>query len=178
MKDQLKSHIRLLSEASVQSELDFEQFINSTKQILEYYKCSFRYLRSDSVRNGHIKAKINRVTNEYSLELAINRQDNIGGQVYTIIHELTHLINNHMFSKELTRKQAEVVADTTAIYFLNKYNLLAKYQNSHVASKWDVLNYSNIYIDNMQLSKHRYQAIIDQINHSKVDLEKLFLEYS
>lgn len=178
MKAQLKYHITLLTEASDQSKLNFEQFLDVTKQILRDYQCSFRYLRSDSKRNGHIKAKVNRRTGEYSLELAINRQDNIGGQVYTIIHELTHLINNHMFNKELTSKQAEVVADTTAIYFLNKYNLLADYLNSHVATKWDVLNYSNMYIDNMQLSTQRYRIIINQINNSKLDLEKLFLSKS
>ncbi len=177
MKKQLKSHIQLLTVCDHRQQLDFEQFLNQTLVILNEFDCSFRYLRSDSKRNGHIKAKVNRVTNEYSLELAINRQDNIGGQVYTIVHELTHLINNHMFSKELTSKQAEVVADTTAIYFLNKYSLLEQYQSSHVATKWDVLNYSNIYIDNMQLSPQRYQAIVAQINHSKLDLEKLFLEY-
>lgn len=178
MKEQLKHHITLLTEINDHTSLDFEQFLDRTKQILADYQCSFRYLRSDSKRNGHIKAKVNRRTGDYSLELAINRQDNIGGQVYTIIHELTHLINNHMFNKNLTSKQAEVVADTTAIYFLNKYDLVADYLKSHVASKWDVLNYSNMYIDNMQLSKHRYTEIISQINNSKLDLEKLYLSKS
>lgn len=175
MKAQLKNHIKLLARCDDSLDFDFEQFIKRTESILSGYECSFRFLRSDSKRNGHIKAKVNRLTGEYSLELAINRRDNIGGQVYTIIHELTHLLNNHMFNKELTRKQAEVVADTVAIYFLNKYNLLAAYLQSDVASKWDVLNYSNMYIDNMQLSKARYQVIIDQINTTKLDLEKLYL---
>lgn len=174
MKEQLKLHVELLRECDIKVELEFEQFINQTMLILNDFDCKFRYLRSDSQRNGHIKAKVNRRTGEYSLELAINRKDNIGGQVYTIYHELTHLINNHIFGKELTSKQAEIVADTTALYFVNKYNLLDLYVKSDVASKWDVLNYSSMYIDNMGISKQRYMLIIEQINSSKIYLEKLY----
>lgn len=177
MKEQLKNHIKLLSEAN-KSSFNFDQFISRVEVILKSYDCKFRFLRSDSRRNGHIQAKVNRLTGEYTLEMAINRNDNVGGQVYTIVHELTHLMNNHMFSKELTKKQAEVVADTTAMYFVNKYNLLDLYTTSAVASKWDVLNYSNNYIDNMQLSKHKYNLIIKQINDSKVDIERLLLSNS
>lgn len=175
MKKQLKAHIELLKEPSNTEAIDFNHFIKRTNQILKDYDCTFRYLRSDSKRNGHIKATINKRTQEYKLELAINRKDNIGGQVYTIIHELTHLINNHMFSRDLTKKQAEVVADTTALYFINKYNLLTDYQTSDVGNKWDVNNYSNIYIDNMGLSKARYQVIIKQINDSKIIIERFYL---
>lgn len=174
MKEQLKLHVELLRECDVEQELDFGQFVDQTMVILDEFDCKFRYLRSDSHRNGHIKAKVNRRTGEYSLELAINRKDNIGGQVYTIYHELTHLINNHIFGKELTKKQAEIVADTTALYFINKYDLLDLYVESDVASKWDVLNYSSMYIDNMSISKQRYKLIIEQINSSKIYLEKLY----
>lgn len=175
MKKQLKNHIKLLSTCDEHTDFNFQNFITKTEKILGDYECSFRFLRSDSKRNGHIKAVVNRQTGEYTLELAINRQDNVGGQVYTIIHELTHLINNHMFNKELTAKQAEVVADTTALYFINKFDLMNEYLKSNVASKWDVLNYSNVYIDNMQLSKARYDLIINQINNTKLDLEKLLI---
>ncbi len=175
MKDQLKTHIELLRTADNKTGFDLQQFIAKTNNILEEYDCKFRYLRSDSKRNGHIKATINKRTGEYKLELAINRQDNIGGQVYTIIHELTHLINNHLFGKELTKKQAEIVADTVGLYFINKYDLLDLYKTSHVASKWDVTNYSNMYIDHMGLSKNRYEQIIKQINDSKIIIEKLYL---
>lgn len=177
MKEQLKNHIQLLSEAA-HSEFDYKQFIMSVENILNDYDCKFRFLRSDSKRNGHIKAKVNRLTGEYTLEMAINRNDNIGGLVYTIIHELTHLMNNHMFSKELTKKQAEVVADTTAMYFVKKYNLQNLYTSSAVASKWDVLNYSNNYIDSMQLSKQKYELIIRQISNSKIDIERLLVSNS
>lgn len=176
MKEQLKNHIKLLSNSDVAKEFDYDNFMATTEKILNNYDCKFRFLRSDSKRNGHIKAKINKRTGEYTLELAINRLDNCGGQVYTIIHELTHLINNHLFSTQLTRKQAEIVADTTALYFINKYQLINDYLKSNVASKWDVLNYSNMYIDNMQLSTNRYQLIIKQINDSKIELEKLYIE--
>lgn len=176
MKKQLKNHIELLAKCDQIQQFNFEQFIKQTTNILYDFDCKFRYLRSDSRRNGHIKAKVNRLTGEYTLELAINRKDNIGGQVYTIIHELTHLINNHIFGKELTSKQAEVVADTVGLYFLNRYNLYDKYLNSNVASKWDVANYANRYIDNMQLSKARYELIIKQINDSKLYIEQLYLE--
>lgn len=175
MKQQLKHHIELLRTTDNHSSLDFEQFLNSTMEILNQYQCTFRYLRKDSHRNGHIKATVNRLSGEYKLELAINRNDNIGGQLYTIIHELTHLINNHIFGKELTKKQSEIVADTVALYFINKYQLLELYLKSDVASKWDVLNYSNLYIDNMQLSATRYSLIIEQINTSKIEIERLYL---
>lgn len=175
MKEQLKNHIKLLASCEQPIEFDYPQFIERTQSILNDYDCAFRFLRSDCKRNGHIKAKINQLSGEYTLELAINRQDNIGGQVYTIVHELTHLLNNHLFSKMLTSKQGEVVADTTALYFINKYQLMNQYLKSNVASKWDVLNYSNMYIDNMQISKNRYQLIIKQINDTKIDLEKLFI---
>lgn len=178
MKNQLKHHLQLLRTADVTCELDFEQFLTKTMEILDDYHCKFRYLRVDSHRNGHIKATVNRVTGEYKLELAINRRDNIGGQVYTIIHELTHLINNHIFGKELTKKQSEVVADTVALYFINKYKLLDLYMKSDVASKWDVLNYSNLYIENMQLSAARYNLVISQINASKVEIERLYLNHN
>lgn len=176
MKKQLKQHIKLLATPSVTTEIDIDKFFMCTDRILKGYDCSFRYLRSDSSRNGHIKAKVNKLTGEYKLELAINKSDNIGGQVYTIVHELTHLINNHMFNKELTRKQGEIVADTVALYFIHKYQLLAKYSSSDVARKWDILNYSNNYIDNMQLSKTRYALIVKQINDSKISLEKMYLD--
>ncbi|WOO87119.1 hypothetical protein RZE82_08375 [Mollicutes bacterium LVI A0039] len=175
MKQQLKQHTQLLRTADMPINLDFEAFIHKSMEILDSYECSFRYLRSDSKRNGHIKANVNRRTGEYTLELAINRFDNVGGQVYTIIHELTHLINNHMFSRELSKKQAEVVADTTALYFINKFNLLAEYKTSDVASKWNVETYSDMYIDNMQLSKQRYDLIIRQINDSKIIIQKLYI---
>lgn len=175
MKSQLKSHIKLLRTCDEPKELDYEQFMSHTLAILQQFDCSFRYLRTDSRRNGHIKAKVNRVTGEYSLELAINRQDNVGGQVYTIYHELTHLINNHIFSKELTSKQAEVVADTTALYFINKFQLLDAYKQSDVACKWNVETYSDVYIENMAISKQRYKLIIKQINDSKIYLEKLYM---
>lgn len=175
MKEQLKNHIQLLASCEQKVDFDYDQFIKSTQSILDDYDCTFRFLRSDSKRNGHIKATVNKQTGEYVLELAINRRDNIGGQVYTIVHELTHLLNNHIFASDLTSKQAEVVADTTALYFINKYQLLNDYLKSNVASKWDVLNYSNMYIDNMQLSKKRYDLIISQINNTKIDLEKLYI---
>ncbi len=175
MKSQLKSHIQLLTVCENKQQLDFEQFLNQTLVILNEFECSFRYLRSDSRRNGHISAKVNSRTGEYTLELAINRNDNVGGKVYTIFHELTHLINNHLFGKELTRKQGEVVADTVALYFVNKYCLYDQYKQSHVAMKWDVDNYSNIYIDNMGLSANRYNIIIKQINESKIYLEKMYI---
>lgn len=176
MKNQLKNHIVLLKEPSSYQHLDFDKFISATMNILAIYNCKFRYLRVDSKRNGHVKVKINRLTGEHNLELAINKSDNIGGQLYTIIHELTHLLNNHMLNKDISKKQAEVVADSTALYFVAKYSLLDQYLTSDVAKKWDVLNYSNFYIDNMQLSKRRYDLIIRQIIDSKLTITKLLLE--
>lgn len=177
MKKQLKKHIKLLQTCDSHSQLIFDDFLKSILKILDSYECKFRYLRSDSIKNGHIKATVNRSTGEYSLELAINRADNVGGQVYTIIHELTHLINNHIFGKELTKKQGEIVADTTALYFINKYDLVTEYKTSAVSNKWDVENYSNLYIDNMQISKRKYDEIIRQINDSKLIIERMLIEY-
>ncbi len=177
IKKQLKNHIQLLAIADTKQNFDFDKFINKSQKILQDYDCQFRFLRSDSKKNGQLRVKINRLTGEYQLDLAINKKDNMAGMVYTILHELTHLINNHIFGKELTRKQAEVVADTVAIYFINKYELRALYLKSDVANKWDVLNYSNNYIDQMSLSSERYNRIISQINSSKLIIEKLYIGF-
>lgn len=174
MKSLLKREIVNLHTIEMVSEFDKDEFINQTKRILISYNCSFRFLRSDSKKNGHIKAKINRQTNEYTLELAINANDNWGGMVYTVFHELTHLMNNHLFDRNLSKKQAEIVADTTALYFVKYYGLFEEYKSSNVAQKWDVNNYSNFYIDNMQLSKKRYVNIIEQINTTKNKLIELY----
>lgn len=174
MKNELKKEILNLHESGIVSDFSEEKFIDQTQKILNSYNCSFRFLRSDSKKNGHIKAKINRQTNEYTLELAINANDNCGGMVYTVFHELTHLINNHLFDRSLSKKQAEIVADTTALYFVKYYGLLDEYKSSNVAQKWDINNYSNFYIDNMQLSKKRYAIIIEQINTTKNKLTELY----
>lgn len=176
MKQQLKNQIQLLRISDQHKDIDFENFWEVTNKIVELFDCKLRYLRVDSHRNGHAKVVINRETGEKKYELAINKNDNIAGKVYTIIHELTHIINNHMLSRYVTRKQAEVVADTCAYYFLSRYNLLELFSQSNVASKWDVSEYANKYIDSMGLSKISYQRIIGQINNSKVEVLNLFLK--
>lgn len=175
IKQELKNRIAMMKECDNQKDIDFPLFLKQTELLLNEYDCSFRFLRSDSRANGKLSAKVNRKTGEYTLNLAINRNDTIAGMVYTICHELTHLINNHIFSKDLSRKQGEVVADTVAWYFINKFNLRDQYLKSSAAKKWDVENYSNIYIDSMAISKHRYQVIIEQIATSKVYIERNYL---
>lgn len=176
MKQQLKNQVQLLKSSDQTKDVDFENFWEVTKIIVSQFNCRLRYLRSDSHRNGHAKVTVNRQTGEKKYELAINRYDNPGGKIYTIIHELTHIINNHMLSRNITRKQAEVVADTCAYYFLNRYKLVEEFKTSHVAKKWNVEQYANKYIDIMQLSPNSYKKIIEQINTSKIDILHLYLE--
>ncbi len=163
MKNKLKSEIQQIitsgNEINVQ-----DNFFQNVTNLLQQYDCSFRFLRKDSKRNGHVKIK--KINGIYYRELAINKKDNDAGKMYTIIHELTHLVNNHVHSKNLTSKQKEVVADSTALYFIYCCGLLTQYKNSNVATKWDVLNYSNAYIDSMQISEKRSKVIIDEIRNS------------
>lgn len=175
IKQELKNRITMMKECENKKDIDFQLFLQQTETILNEYDCSFRFLRSDSRANGKLSAKVNRRTGEYTLNLAINRNDTIAGMVYTICHELTHLINNHIFSKELSSKQGEVVADTVAWYFINKFKLHEEYLKSSAASKWDVENYSNLYIDSMAISKRKYNIIIEQIATSKIYIERNYL---
>ncbi len=177
IKQELINHIDLLRASDIKYKLDEQQFITASVAIMQEYNCSFRYLRSDSMRNGHVRVKINRLTGERLTEIAINRLDNIGGSLYTIIHELTHLINEHATSRELTKSQAEVVADTVAWYFVNMFDLKSMYMSSHVANKWDVQNYSIAYINKMGLSANRYKLIIKQINMTKIILQREYLKH-
>ncbi len=153
---------------------DDKSFFIGFKLILEDYNCKFGYQNKGSKKHGHVKRKINLQTNEETLELKIEKDENLAGQVYVIIHELTHLINDHTKTKDLTKKQKEVVADTVAIMYVKTYGLYDDLLRSNMAKKWDVSSYSKNYIKNMSFSNKRRDFIIKQIletfNELKIDL--------
>lgn len=143
-------------------EIFFIEFMN----ILKEYNCEFGYQNKGSKKHGHVKRKINLNTKEESLELKIERDENLAGKVYVIIHELTHLINEHVISKNLSRKQKEVVADTTAIMYVKTYGLYNDLLKSNMSKKWNVKLYSNNYINNMAFSLKKEDEIIKQIKET------------
>lgn len=141
-------------------------FMKVISKILDEYDCSFGYVNRGSRKNGHVRLRIDKVMNQRSLELKINRNDNVAGKVYTLIHEVTHLYNEHLESKNLTRKQAEIVADSVAMIFIYALKLEVKILDSDVASKWDVFEYSNNYIKSMACSDKRKIEIFRQIRNT------------
>ncbi len=153
---------------------DDKSFFIGFKRILQDYNCKFGYQNKGSKKHGHVKRKVNLQTNEETLELKIEKDENLAGQVYVIIHELTHLINEHTKNKDLTKKQKEVVADTVAIMYVKTYGLYDDLLESNMSKKWDVSSYSKNYIKSMSFSIKRRDMIINQIletfNHLQIVL--------
>ncbi len=142
---------------------DDKSFFIGFNEILKNYNCKFGYQNKNSKKHGHVKRKVNLETKEESIELKIEKNENLAGQVYVIVHELTHLINEHTKNNDLTKKQKEVVADTVAIMYVKTYDLYNDLLISNMSKKWDVSSYSKNYIKNMSFSNKRKDMIIEQI---------------
>ncbi|MFV0246713.1 MAG: hypothetical protein ACK5HS_02125 [Mycoplasmatales bacterium] len=171
-KLELQAQVQEILNQEQRIDLDINKFYDYMLEVLKAYNCSFGYQRSDSKKHGHFKIKTDRVTGEETWEIKIERNDNDAGKIYTLIHETTHLLNNHVQNRELTKKQAEVVADTVALHFIYKFNLKEELNNSSVSKKWDVDQYTNTYIKNMSLSNQRKELIIKQIDSTIDYLDK------
>ncbi len=167
-KKYLEDQIEILLKSVPNKHFDFESFFERFFIILENYNCTFGYQNKNSKKHGHVKLKTNLKTGVQSLELKIERQENIAGKIYTIIHELTHLVNNHLTSKHLTLKQKEVVADTVALMFIKSYNLEEELLKSNLAKKWNINSYSKDYIKSMTISKQRAYLVVDEIKKSYI----------
>ncbi len=154
--------------------LDKAKFFNDLKITLNLYNINFGYQNTNSKKHGHLKVKKNLKTNEKIVELKIQKDETFAGQVYTIIHELTHFINDHIESNALTKKQAEVVADTVGIMFVKKYNLYDEYLKANISKKWDVTKYSENYINSMSFSDKKRNIILQQIDDTYEVLIKIF----
>ncbi len=174
-KKYLEEQIKILLNDVPSKQFDVEYFFEKTFIILENYNCSFGYQNKNSKKHGHVKLKTNLKTGEQSLELKIERNENIAGKIYTIIHELTHLINNHLTSKHLTSKQKEVVADTVALMFIKSYSLEEELLKSKMATKWNINAYSKDYIQSMTISKQRANVVIEEIKKSFKFLSENFI---
>lgn len=159
----------------LKNKFNIEQFEINFKRLLKEYNCSFGYQNKNSKKHGHVKRKLNIVTGQEIIEMKIEENENVAGKIYTIIHEFTHLINNHLISKDLTYKQKEVVADTVALMIINLLNMKSELENSNLSKKWDIDSYSKNYIYNMACSPKREKDIVEQIKNSFYFLsEKLF----
>lgn len=171
-KLELQAQVQEILNQEQRIDLDINKFYDYMLEVLKTYNCFFGYQRSDSKKHGHFKIKTDRVTGEETWEIKIERNDNDAGKIYTLIHETTHLLNNHVQNRELTKKQAEVVADTVALHYIYKFNLKEELNNSSVSKKWDVDQYTNTYIKNMSLSNQRKELIIKQIDSTIDYLDK------
>lgn len=118
----------------------------------------------NSKKHGHLKKKINLRTNEVTYEIKIEREEILIGKIYTLLHELTHYISEHLDTKFLSAKQCEVVADTVAILTMQKLGNYDQLKLAMVNKKWDAETYSELYIKNMVISKQRMLVLKKQID--------------
>ena len=101
----------------------FKHLVDLITPFLKEHNINLGYQRRGCKKQGHYKEyyQDNKVIKK---EILIEQDENDAGKVYVLIHELTHVINNHLHDKTLTKPQKEVVADQVAKHFINKWNLL------------------------------------------------------
>ncbi len=140
----------------------FNFLLECLSPFFNYKDCSFGYQRKNCKKHGHLKKKINKKTNEVSYELKIEQFDNEAAKVYTLIHELTHLLNDHLDNKDITYAQKEWVADEVSMYFIKSFGFYDLLKKSEMAKKWNIDIYGESHIKNKKISDKRKQIMIRQ----------------
>ncbi|MGL4590028.1 MAG: hypothetical protein ACRCUP_07315 [Mycoplasmatales bacterium] len=153
----------LIASTSFIQVVSWEEFLKSTLPLLTRFNCDFKYLRKNCKKNGHLRRKYTDYTrSDYQDEIRIESADDDVSKIYTMSHEITHLINNHLESKTLTAKQKEVVADTVAKMIVKRI-CTDDLSRASISRKMPIDDYAKNYIQNMALSEQRSKLIIHQI---------------
>ncbi len=155
--------------------IKFNQVLSILEPCFKYKNCSFGYQQKNCKKHGHFKKKTNKKTGEQKYEIRIEKNDNDAAKIYTLIHEITHLLNDHLDNKNLTYAQQEYVADYVAMYFIEELNLKKELEQSNMAKKWDIYTYSSDYLANKKINKLQHENIQLQINRTKNHLKNMFI---
>ncbi len=149
---------------------------NIFKDYLIANNIHFAYQANNCKRQGaYIEKKQNGILYKY---IKISNKDNNAGQIYTLIHELTHYYNKHIHDKTLTYAQKEVVADQVGKYFIVKWDLIKELKNSDIYINHSLATYSQDWLTNRQFSDHKsiiinqqIEKTIDFFNHLEAEYE-------
>ena len=141
--------------------MTFNYFLNKIDPFFQEHNIKFGYQRKNCKKHGHYKKMIKNGLVSY--EIKIEQNDNDAGKIYTLIHELTHCINNHLDEKKLTISQKELVCDQVSKYFINKYDLHQEILTSQLHKKFNVLLYSANWMKNKNVSDEKMLEINNQI---------------
>lgn len=143
----------------------FNQLVELITPFLEENNINLGYQRKGCKKQGHYKEYYqNNIL--IKKEILIEKNENDAGKIYILIHELTHVINNHLHDKTLTKPQKEVVADQVAKHFINKWELINEIRESSVYQNQDLLAYSQKWLNNRQFSDKKSEIINQQIEYS------------
>lgn len=143
----------------------FKHLVDLITPFLKEHNINLGYQRRGCKKQGHYKEyyQDNKVIKK---EILIEQDENDAGKVYVLIHELTHVINNHLHDKTLTKPQKEVVADQVAKHFINKWELINDIKTSNIYIEQDLLAYSQKWLNNRQFSDKKSEIINKQIEYS------------
>ena len=144
--------------------MTFNYFLKKIEPFLIKNNINFGYQRKNCKKHGHYKKIIKNDSVFY--EIKIEKDDNDAGKIYTLIHELTHCINNHLDEKKLTVPQKEMVCDQVSKYYINKFNLHQEILNSKLHQKFNILLYSAIWMKNRNVSDEKMLEINRQIENT------------
>ena len=153
--------------------MTFNELLKKLIKLLNENNVDFGYQRKNCKKNGHFKKKIINGISYY--EIKIEKEDNEAAKIYTLIHELTHMLNGHLDDKALTNPQKEVVADQVGKHFIVKFKMIEELKNSKLNKKWDVQNYSQNWMNNRQISEKKSNIINEQIINA-IDIINGYME--
>lgn len=155
--------------------MKFELFFLSTRHFLQERDCAFYYQRKNCKKHGHFKKKLNRSTGEVHYEIRIERNDNDAAKIYTYTHELAHMLNDHLDSKELTYPQKEWVADQVAKNIINDLGLYQYLEESSLNKKFNINMYSRNWMKNRQISTRKLEIMEKQLISTTILIKKSYI---
>lgn len=136
----------------------------------------FSFQRKGCKKHGHFKKRTNKVTNEISYEISIERNDNDAAKIYVLLHEFCHFINNHLDLNEITRAQKEYVCDYVALFIIKKLDMYDELSISKLSEKWDIDQYALNWIKGKKITEKKRIIMINQINCSISYFDKLLIK--
>lgn len=132
--------------------------------ILKNYNCTFIWQSRSFKKKGHLKYQTkNGILHK---EIAIASYSSSPELLYLTFHELTHLINDHPVSKNITTKQKEVVADTVAKMLLSSLGLLDSLSSTSLELDLNLTLYSILWLKKATLTKSKEKIVFEQIENT------------
>lgn len=156
--------------------MKFDDFLSRINPFFIEKNIAFGYQRKNCKKHGHFKKCIFHKTNIVTYEIKIEKYDNDAAKIYTLAHEFTHLINDHLDSKILTYAQKEWVADIVGKNIIEILNMRSELDDSNLAKKWNIDTYGESYIKGRKISKQRLEIMDNQVDKSMYILTKM-LDY-